>query len=42
MKLSRLSRLRPADRPLHYVPDAQERMLREERQVPRPAHLGVR
>lgn len=42
MKLPKLSRQRPLDRPLAYAPDSQEYLLRQQREVPRPVHLGFR
>lgn len=42
MKYLKMPRLRRPDQPLEYVPDVQEYLLRQQREVPRPAHLGVR
>ena len=41
MKYFKLRR-RPVDRPLAYVPDADERLVQAWRHDPRPAHLSFR
>ncbi|MDN5717553.1 MAG: hypothetical protein L0G89_10000 [Janibacter sp.] len=42
MKYLKLPRLRPADRPLAYVPDVDRRLAQAQRHDPRPAHLSFR
>lgn len=42
MKFLKLPRLRPADRPLAYVPDVDARLAEARRNDPRPAHLSFR
>lgn len=42
MKHLKLPMLRRSDQPLEYVPDVQEYLQRQQREVPPPVHLGVR
>lgn len=42
IKHLKLPMLRRSDEPLEYVPDVQEYLQRQQREVPRPVHLGVR
>lgn len=42
MKYLKLPMLRRTDQPLEYVPDVQEYLQRQQREVPCPAHLSIR